>query len=98
MSVKMIEKIRPIYDRLVVKKLATEEKTSSGIIIPDGSQERSQTGEVIAVGNGRISPDGNLIPMQVKKGDIVYFSKYAGIETSGEYSILREDEILGVID
>ena len=94
----MLDKIRPLYDRVLIKRRPHEEKTASGLIIPDVAKEKAQTGEVIAVGVGRVTTDGTLMPMQVKKGDVVFFGKYAGTETSGDYTILREDEILGIVE
>jgi len=94
----MLPKIRPLYDRVLVKRLETEEKTQGGIIIPDTAKEKGQTGKVIAVGNGRLSKDGTISPLQVKAGDIVYFGKYAGTDTGDDHLIIREDEILGVVE
>lgn len=94
----MIEKIKPLGDRVLVKRVEQEETTTSGIIIPDSAKEKAQIGAVIAVGAGRRNRDGNLIPMAVKAGDKVYFGKYAGTEAGDEYLIIKEDEILGLID
>jgi chaperonin GroES len=94
-------KIRPLQDRLVVKRLAEEEKTKGGIIIPDSAKEKPIEGEVIAVGNGKFSDEGTLRPLDLKKGDRVLFGKYSGteIKIDGiEHLILREDEVLGVIE
>jgi chaperonin GroES len=93
-----VENIRPLHDRVLIKRLPLEDKTASGIFIPDVAKEKPQKGEVIAVGAGRLATDGKIMPMQVKKGDVVVFGKYAGTETTGEYIILREDEILGVVE
>lgn len=93
----MIDKLRPLYDRVLIQRLELEEKTASGIIIPDVAKEKGQTGKVIAVGTGKMTNDGRSIPMQVKIGDVVYFGKYAGNDT-GEYVVVREDEILGIVD
>lgn len=94
----MVENMRPLGDRVLIKRRRQEEKTAGGIIIPDVAQEKGQTGEVIAIGAGRITPDGKTVPMQVKVGDVVYFGKYSGTEAASEYAILREDEILGVFE
>jgi len=94
----MIPKIRPLYDRVLVKRLETEEKTEGGIIIPDTAKEKGQTGEIIAIGSGRISKEGNMTPLQVKKGDIIYFGKYSGTDLGDDHLILKEDEVLGVIE
>jgi chaperonin GroES len=94
-------KIRPLQDRLVVKRLAEEEKTTGGIIIPDSAKEKPVEGEVIAVGNGKFNDEGTLRPLDVKKGDRVLFGKYSGSEfkiDGVEHLILREDEVLGIIE
>lgn len=93
-------KIRPLYDRLVVRRVDEEEKTKGGIIIPDSAKERPLEGEVIAVGTGKRSDDGSITPLDVKAGDRVLFGKYAGTEIKidgVEHLILREDEVLGII-
>jgi chaperonin GroES len=94
-------KIRPLQDRLVVKRLAEEEKTKGGIIIPDSAKEKPVEGEVIAVGNGKVLEDGSQRKLDVKAGDRVLFGKYSGTEITVdgvETLILREDEILGIIE
>lgn len=94
-------KLRPLQDRLVVKRLAEEEKTKGGIIIPDSAKEKPVEGEVVAVGNGKVLEDGKLRPLDVKAGDRVLFGKYSGTEVKvngEEHLILREDEILGIIE
>ncbi len=95
-------KIRPLYDRVVVKRLEEEEeKTSGGIYIPDSAKEKPQKGEVLAVGQGKRLDDGKLVPLDVKVGDKVLFGKYAGNEVKiegEECLIMREDEILGVLE
>ncbi len=94
-------KVRPLHDRIVVKRLAEEEKTKGGIIIPDSAKEKPIQGEVIAVGNGKLLENGKLRPLDVKVGDRIMFGKYSGseIKVDGvEQLILREDEILGVIE
>ena len=93
--------IRPLQDRLVVKRLAEEEKTKGGIIIPDSAKEKPIEGEVIAVGNGKVLEDGSVRKLDVKVGDRVLFGKYGGTEVKvdGEDRlILREDDILGVLE
>jgi chaperonin GroES len=93
-------KIRPLQDRVVVRRIHEEEKTRGGIIIPDSAKEKPIEGEVIAVGSGKVTEDGKLQALEVKKGDRVLFGKYAGTEVKidgQEHLILREDEILGVI-
>ena len=94
-------KFRPLQDRILIKRIENEEKTSGGIIIPDTAKEKPQEGKVVAVGNGKKLDDGSTIPMDVKKGDTILFGKYSGseIKLDGiEHLILREDEILGVIE
>ncbi|MDD3249118.1 MAG: co-chaperone GroES [Smithella sp.] len=94
-------KIRPLQDRIIVKRLEEEEKTKGGIIIPDTAKEKPIEGKVTAVGKGKKTEDGKLIPLDVKVGDKVLFSKYGGtdIKIDGvEYLIMREDDILGVIE
>ncbi len=94
-------KIRPLQDRIIVKRIEGEEVSRGGIIIPDSAKEKPQEGKVIAVGKGKIGEDGKLQPLDVKKGDKVLFSKYAGTEINiegDEHLIVREDDILGVLE
>ena len=94
-------KVKPLFDRVLVKRVEVEEKKKGGIIIPDTAKEKPMEGKVIAVGSGRLDEDGKRIPMEVKKGDRILFGKYAGTEIKiddDEHIILREDEILGVIE
>ncbi len=94
-------KIRPLQDRILVKRLEGEEKTKGGIIIPDTAKEKPQEGKVIAVGKGKLDDDGKHMPLDVKKGDKILFSKYAGTEVQiegDEHIIIREDDVLGVIE
>jgi chaperonin GroES len=93
--------IRPLQDRLIVKRIDEEETTAGGIIIPDSAKEKPQEGKVIAVGKGKVGDDGKLQPLDVKKGDKVLFSKYAGTEVNiegAEHLIIREDDVLGVVE
>jgi chaperonin GroES len=93
-------KIRPLHDRVLIKRLNEEEKTKGGIIIPDSAKEKPQEGKVIAVGRGRLE-DGKVIPLDVKAGDRILFSKYSGNEVKiegEEHLILKEDEILGILE
>ncbi len=93
--------IRPLHDRIIVKRLELEEKTSGGIIIPDSAQEKPQEGSVVAVGEGKVLEDGSRGKMDVKEGDKVLFGKYAGTEINidGEdHLIMREDDILAIIE
>jgi chaperonin GroES len=94
-------KIRPLQDRVIVKRLAEEEKTRGGIFIPDTAKEKPMEGLVVAVGKGKLSDDGKLIKLDVKAGDRILFGKYAGTEVKidgEEHLIMREDDILGVIE
>jgi chaperonin GroES len=94
-------KIRPLADRVLVKRVAEEEKTKGGIIIPDTAKEKPQEGKVIAVGKGKIGEDGKTTPLDVKAGDRILFGKYSGTEiklNGEEHLILREEDILGVIE
>ncbi len=94
-------KIRPLHDRILVKRLAEEEKSKGGIIIPDSAKEKPAEGEVVAVGNGKKMDDGTVTPLEVSTGDRVLFSKYSGTEIKidgEEYLVMREDDILGIID
>jgi chaperonin GroES len=94
-------KIRPLQDRIIVKRVESEEKSKGGIIIPDSAKEKPQEGKVIAVGKGKVTDDGKLQPMDVKKGDRILFSKYAGTEVNidgEEHLIVREDDVLGILE
>ncbi len=94
-------KFRPLQDRVLVKRLESEERTAGGLIIPDTAKEKPQEGEVIAVGKGKISDEGKVTPLDVKPGDHILFGKYSGSEIKidgEEHLILREDEVLGVIE
>jgi chaperonin GroES len=98
---RVVMKLRPLHDRVVVKRLEEEEKTAGGIIIPDTAKEKPQQGKVIAVGKGRILEDGKVIPLVVKADDRILFSKYAGtdIKVDGEeHLIMREDDILAIFE
>jgi chaperonin GroES len=92
---------KPLRDRVLVQRLSEEEKTKGGIIIPDTAKEKPQEGKVIAVGSGKLLDDGKTLPLAVKTGDRILFSKYAGtdIKLEGvEYVIIREDDILGIVE
>ena len=96
-----MKKIRPLHDRVIVQRTEEEQKSKGGIIIPDTAKEKPQEGKIIAVGKGKISDDGKLVPLDVKVGDKVLFNKYAGsdIKIEGEeYMIMREEDVLGVIE
>jgi chaperonin GroES len=93
--------IRPLYDRIVVKRIEEQETTRSGIIIPDSAQEKPQEAEVMAVGHGKRLEDGKLVALDVKVGDRILFGKYSGNEIrvdNQDYLIMREEDVLGVLD
>ncbi|MCM2358532.1 MAG: co-chaperone GroES [Geobacteraceae bacterium] len=93
--------LRPMQDRIIVKRVEEEAMTAGGIFIPETAKEKPQKGEIIAVGNGKKTEDGKVIPLDVKVGDKVLFGKYAGTEIKiegEEYLIMREDDILGVME
>jgi len=94
-------KVRPLHDRLIVKRLEEEEKTKGGIIIPDTAKEKPIEGKVIAAGAGRLNKDGKKMPMEVKTGDRILFAKYAGTEVKmdgEEYLMMKEEDVLAVIE
>ena len=94
-------KIRPLHDRILVKRMEEQEVRRGGIIIPDTAKEKPQEGKVVAVGNGKVGDDGKKIPLDVKAGDKILFGKYSGSEVKvedEEYLILREEDVLGIID
>ena len=94
-------KIRPLYDRIVVKRVEEQQQMQGGLYIPDTAKEKPQEGEVVAVGNGKRLENGTMVPLDVKVGDRILFGKYSGsdIKLDGdEYMIMREDEVLGVLD
>jgi len=94
-------KIRPLYDRVIVKRIEKQRQTASGIVIPDSATEKPEQGEVLAVGHGRALPDGSVRPLAVKVGDDVLFGKYAGqiVKLDGEeLLVMREEDVLGVIE
>jgi chaperonin GroES len=94
-------KIRPLQDRVIVRRLEEEEKTGGGIIIPDTAKEKPMEGRVVAVGKGKVLESGKVVPLDVKTGDRVLFSKYAGTEVKldgEEHLIMREDDILGIVE
>ncbi len=94
-------KIRPLHDRIIVKRMEEERKTASGIVIPDSAAEKPDQGEVLAVGNGKIGDDGKARPLDVKIGDRVLFGKYAGqtVKVDGEdVLVMREEDIMGILE
>lgn len=96
----MAEKVMPLYDRVLLKRLENEQTSAGGIIIPDTAQEKTQIGTIQAVGEGKVNADGSIRKLKVKKGDKVLFGKYSGTEIKvggEEHLILKEDEILGIV-
>jgi chaperonin GroES len=94
-------KLRPLQDRILVQRVEEEEKTKGGIIIPDTAKEKPAEGKVVAAGNGKLNDDGKRVALEVKKGDRILFGKYAGTEVKiegEEYLIMREDDVLGIIE
>jgi len=94
-------KVRPLHDRVIVKRVEEEEQTKGGIIIPDTAKEKPVEGKVVAVGKGKITEDGKVLPLQVKKGDSILFGKYAGTEINidgEEHLIMREDDIIAIVE
>ena len=93
--------VRPLHDRILVRRMAEEEKTAGGLFIPDTAKEKPQRGEIIATGKGRVTEDGKVLPLEVKSGDRILFGKYSGTELklNGEdYLMMREEDILGVFN
>ena len=94
-------KIKPLGDRILLKRIEEEQKSKGGIVIPDSAKEKPQEGKVVAVGKGRMLEDGKIVPLEVKKGDRVLFGKYSGTEVKlvgEEHLIVREDDILGILE
>ena len=94
-------KLRPLQDRILVERVEEEERTKGGIIIPDTAKEKPAEGKVVAAGNGKVADDGKRIKLEVKKGDRILFGKYSGTEVKvegKEYLIMREDDVLGIIE
>lgn len=93
--------VRPLHDRILVRRMAEEHKTSGGIIIPETAKEKPQRGEIVAAGKGRVMEDGKTLPLEVRVGDKVLFAKYSGTELKldgEEYLMMREEDILGIIN
>lgn len=93
--------LRPLQDRIIVKRVEEETKTAGGLFIPETAKEKPQRGEIVAVGNGKKTEDGKVLPLDVKVGDVVLFGKYAGTEIKvdgDEYLMMREDDLLAVVD
>ena len=93
--------LRPLQDRLIVKRVEEETKTAGGLFIPETAKEKPQRGEIVAVGNGKKTEDGKVLPLDVKVGDVVLFGKYAGTEIkvdNADFLMMREDDILAVVE
>ncbi len=93
--------VRPLHDRILVRRTAEEEKTAGGLYIPDTAKEKPQKGEIVAAGKGRVTEDGRVLPLEVKVGDRVLFGKYAGTElklNGEEFLMMREEDILGIVN
>lgn len=93
--------VRPLHDKILVRRMAEETKTAGGLIIPDSAKEKPQRGEVVAAGKGRINDEGKVMPLDVKVGDKVLFGKYSGTELklgTAEYLMMREEDILGILN
>ena len=93
--------VRPLHDRILVRRMAEEEKTAGGLFIPDTAKEKPQRGEIVACGKGRVTDDGKTLPLEVKAGDRVLFGKYTGTElklNGEELLMMREEDVLGVIN
>lgn len=93
--------VRPLHDRILVRRMAEEEKTAGGLFIPDTAKEKPQRGEIIATGKGRVTEDGKVLPLEVKAGDKVLFGRYSGTELKldgQEFLMMREEDILGVFN
>ncbi len=94
-------KFRPLYDRILVERVESEEVTKGGIILPDTAKEKPQQGKIVAVGHGRRTDDGKVIPLELKEGDTILFGKYSGSEIKiegTEYLIMKEDDVLGLVE
>ncbi len=94
----MTDKIRPLYDRLYVERLESNDRTAGGLYIPEGAKEKGQTAKVLAVGSGKVDAQGKQLPLQVKVGDVVFFGKYAGTDIDEKHLVLREEDVLGVVE
>lgn len=94
----MTDKIRPLYDRLYVQRLEASDRTEGGLYIPEGAKEKGQKGKVLATGAGKLDAQGKLLPLQVKVGDEIFFGKYAGTDVDEKHIVLREEDVLGVIE
>jgi len=97
----MATKLIPLGDRLLVERIEAEEKTAGGIVLPDSAKEKPIQGKVVAVGEGRRTDEGKVVPLQVKKGDTILFGKYGGTEVkidANEYLILKEDDVLAIVE
>ena len=94
-------KVRPLHDRILVRRVQEDEKTTGGIIIPESAKEKPQRGEVVATGKGRVTEDGKTLPLEVRAGDTILFGKYSGTElklNGQDYLMMKEEDVLGVLN
>lgn len=92
--------VRPLHDRILVRRMAEEDKTAGGLFIPDTAKEKPQRGEIVAAGKGRVTEDGKILPLEVKIGDKILFAKYSGTEIKfggDEFLMMREEDVLGIV-
>lgn len=93
-----MKKIRPLYDRILVERVEEDEKTPGGLVIPSTAKEKAQIGKVLAIGAGRLTPEGKTMPLAVKVGDQVFFAKYSGTDAGNDCLIIREEDVLGIVE
>lgn len=93
-----MKKIRPLYDRILVERVEEDERTPGGLVIPSSAKEKAQIGKVIAVGSGRVNDEGKVFPLSVNVGDKVFFAKYAGTEAGDNHLLIREEDVLGIVE
>lgn len=93
-----MKKIRPLYDRILVERVEEDEKTPGGLVIPSTAKEKAQVGKVLAIGAGRVTPEGKTMPLAVKVGDHVFFAKYSGTDAGNDCLIIREEDVLGIVE
>ncbi|MBP7854800.1 co-chaperone GroES [Candidatus Babeliales bacterium] len=94
----MFEKLRPLHNNVLIKKEQDQQKTSGGLYIPDSAKQETHIGKIVAIGSGARNAQGELIPMTVKIGDTIFFGKYAGTKADEQYMVLKEEEILGILE
>jgi chaperonin GroES len=94
----MFQKLRPLHNNILIQKIEEDTKTAGGLFIPDSAKQETQTGKIIAVGSGIRSAQGELIPLSVKVGDTIFFGKYAGTKAGDKFIVLKEDDVLGIVE